>query len=72
MGNCGYRILLWDSWGGGLVMVNPRFLAEGEDLYGNPNNWWSCDEEITDEEIIKKHKLTEQTHYFILYDEVLI
>ena len=70
MGNCGYRILLWDDYGWGLVMINPRLLIEGEDMYGNPLNWWPCSEEgITDEEVIEKHKLEEEKYYIILYDD---
>lgn len=36
----GYAILIWDGWGAGLVRINPRLLTEGEDIYGNPNNWF--------------------------------
>ena len=63
MGN-GYWILIWDSWGSGLVMVNPRLYTEGFDLYNNRCNWFSCDKEMTDDEIIKKHKLDEKFEHF--------
>ena len=36
----GYWILLWDGWGSGLVMLNPRLHTEGVDCYGNPRNWF--------------------------------
>ena len=36
----GYWILLWDGWGAGLTMLNPRLHTEGVDLYGNPRNWF--------------------------------
>jgi hypothetical protein len=39
----GYWILVWDDFGSGLVMVNPRLHVEGVDGYGNPRNWWPCD-----------------------------
>ncbi len=41
MGDLGFSILTWDSWGSGLVRVNARLLSNGLDLYGNPNNWFS-------------------------------
>jgi hypothetical protein len=39
----GYWILVWDDYGSGLVMLNPRLHVEGVDSYGNPQNWWPCD-----------------------------
>lgn len=59
----GYWILVWDKWGGGLVMVNPRLHTEGEDLHGNPKNWWSCSADIEDDDLAASHKL------FDLYGE---
>lgn len=61
MGN-GYAILLWDAWGAGLVRVNPRLHAEGEDMYGNPKNWWPCDGDEPDEVLLARHKLPEGIH----------
>lgn len=53
----GYWILLWDEWGSGCVMINPRLHTEGEDIEGNPQNWWSCEEDTTDEDILAKHDI---------------
>ena len=36
----GYWVLVWDGWGAGLVMINPRLLSDGVDQHGNPRNWW--------------------------------
>jgi hypothetical protein len=36
----GYMVLLWDGYGSGLVMINPRFYTKGVDMYGNPRNWF--------------------------------
>lgn len=67
MGNS-YAILVWDDWGGGLVRVNARLLCEGLDMYGNPRNSWSCDADITDEQIAATHNLKNYKHYLILRD----
>ncbi len=53
----GYWILLWDGFGAGLVMLNPRLHTEGEDMYGNPRNWWPHDTSETDGEILARHGL---------------
>jgi hypothetical protein len=53
----GYWILLWDSWGSGLTMVNPRLYAEGIDMYGNPKNWFPCPQETSDDTIADLHRL---------------
>lgn len=37
----GFSILIWDSFGAGLVRVNPRLAVKGLDMYGNPNNWFA-------------------------------
>lgn len=64
MGNGGYYILVWDDWGAGLVMINPRFLTDGEDHQGNPRNWftlpirpepWTLDEIV--DHAVERHKL---------------
>lgn len=57
MGSGGYWILIWDNWGGGLTMINPRLLQDGVDLYNNPANWFPSDPNITDFEICQKHCL---------------
>lgn len=41
----GFAILIWDGYGSGLVRINPRLLAVGVDIYGNPKNWWSYENE---------------------------
>lgn len=56
----GYAILIWDDWGAGLVRINARLYAEGEDLYGNPNNWFSTKYEPTNYEIDQMHSLSAQ------------
>ena len=67
MGDGGYWILLWDAFSAGLVMVNPRLLSEGYDLYGLLCNWFP--EELTDDEIIKKHTLEDYPYYKIIRSE---
>ena len=58
MGN-GYFILLWDAWGAGLVMVNPRLYTYGQDCYGNLCNWFPCEGEVPSEaEARRMHNLT--------------
>lgn len=56
----GYSILVWDDFGAGLVKINPRLITEGVDLYGNPCNWWPCDSDVSDDEIIEAHALLEK------------
>ena len=63
----GYWILVWDDWGTGLVMINPRMHIDGKDFYGNPRNWWHCEDNITEEEIIEKHGLEKYRHYQIIF-----
>lgn len=50
MGN-GYWILVYDGFGLGLNLINPRMHTE------EGNNWFTCDHDISDQEIIKKHNL---------------
>lgn len=51
----GFAILVWDSWGSGLVRINPRLLDNGAtDIYGNPNNWFPYNSEEQKQEIIKE------------------
>lgn len=50
----GYWILVWDRFGSGLNMVNPRLHTEGE------RNWWSCEADTPEVEIVDKHKLDER------------
>ena len=65
MGN-GYWILVWDDWGAGLVMVNPRFHSEGLDMYNHPKNWFPCETTTTEEEIIEKHNLMQYKHFRVM------
>lgn len=72
MGHGGYWIIIFDGWGIGLEMLNPRMLDNGKG-----GNWfnWSVTEETgdefvptqdrapTDEEIVAHHGFTE-TDYF--------
>lgn len=53
----GYWILLCDSWGVGLTMINPRLFSEGVDDQGNPRNWFPLNKEVSDQEIIENHNL---------------
>lgn len=53
----GYSILVWDGYGAGLVRINPRLHVEGEDMYGNPCNWWPCDDGANEEELLSRHSL---------------
>ena len=36
----GFSILTWDDWGSGMVRINARLVSHGEDIYGNPVNWF--------------------------------
>jgi hypothetical protein len=36
----GYWILIWDGWGIGLTMLNPRLLSDGTWPDGTPKNWF--------------------------------
>jgi len=64
----GYWILVWDEFGAGLVMLNPRMHTEGVDMYGNPCNWWPCDDGTTEEQIAEKHDLNmKYNHYRIVF-----
>lgn len=60
----GYWILVWDDWSAGLTMVNARLHSEGLDMNNNPKNWFTYNDEISDKEIIEKHKLNEQYKHF--------
>lgn len=60
----GYYILVWDDWGLGLSMINPRLLSCGQDDNGNPINWFGMNKELSDEEIVQKHKLNEVYKHF--------
>lgn len=64
----GYYILLWDSWGGGLVRVNARLYFEGTDVYGNPQNWFPCDENTTADDVIEKHNLNQFKYFDVKFD----
>ena len=67
MGN-GYWILVWDDFGAGLVLINPRMHVDGVDLYGNPRNWWPCAEGATDDDVEKIHGLDNiYVHYRIIF-----
>lgn len=58
MGNGGYWILLFDGWGAGLVMVNPRLHVEGVDLDGYPRNWWPGEDGDDEDAVLARHGLT--------------
>jgi len=56
----GYWILVWDGFGAGLVAINPRLHTAGKDMYGNPQNWWPCDDDTTEEQIAELHGLDDK------------
>ncbi len=62
MGN-GYWIIVWDSWGSGLNMVNPRMHTE-INMLNKTDNWFSDNGNMTDEEIIAKHQLDKKYNHF--------
>lgn len=65
MGN-GYAILIWAEWGCGLVRVDPRLHVEGEDIYGNPCNWFPCEGDTPPiAEIRRIHNLPEDDYPYI-------
>lgn len=63
-----YWILVWDEFGEGLVLLNPRMHTEGQDMYGNPRNWWPCAEDTTEKQIVDQHDLDmKYSHYRIVF-----
>ena len=62
----GFWILVWEDWGSGLVMINPKLLEDGTlDIYGNPNNWWSY--QSNEEKRQKVEELTKgYTHFKVI------
>lgn len=58
----GIAILLWDSFGAGLVRVNARLAIKGEDMYGNPNNWFPYNTDQERNDLI--NELTEGVKHF--------
>lgn len=65
MGN-GYSILIWDGWGAGLVMLNPRFFTSGFDMYGNPCNWFPCEQVPSEDEARRMHNLSMEKHVRVI------
>lgn len=64
----GYHILVWDGWGFGLNMINPRLHTEGVGFDNNPINWFPVDKELAEDEIVVKHKLNSlYNHFKIIY-----
>ena len=63
----GYFILVWDGWGSGLVRINPRLHTDGTDMYGNPQNWWPCDDTATEAGIADAHELDDLYEYYRVY-----
>lgn len=63
MGQC-YWILLWDEWGIGLNMINPRLETWYNDTGVREQNCFRLEDGMTDEDIIEKHRL-EGKHYRI-------
>lgn len=60
----GYYILVWDEWGIGLNMINPRLHTEGIGLDGRKVNWFPTKDNLTEEDIINKHNLKNLYNYF--------
>jgi len=65
MGN-GFFILIWDSWGAGLVRVNPRLLSIGKDLYGNPRNWFPYKTNKEKEDMVME--MTKNLEYYDVFE----
>lgn len=63
----GYYILIWDGWGIGLNMINPRLHTEGEDGAGNNKNWFTCRGRSIDSEIINDHELWDYEHIKVIW-----
>lgn len=42
----GYWVLVWDGWGSGLNMINPRLLVDDDG-----NNWWPSPHGATVDEV---------------------
>ena len=70
MGEQGYKILIWDGFGSGLVMINPRIYSEGVDIYDHPKNWWSCSKDMEEDEVLHKHNLVGQENVQIIWDNI--
>ena len=63
----GFSILVWDSFGGGLVMINPRIIDDGTlDLYGNPNNWFPYSS--NEQKELKINELTKDFEHFTIVE----
>ena len=60
----GYYILVWDEWGIGLNMINPRLHTEGIGMDGHRVNWFLANDNLTEEEIINRHNLKNLYNYF--------
>jgi hypothetical protein len=57
---CGYWILVWDGFGIGLNLINPRMHEE------NGNNWFDCDGCPSNQEIVEKHNLKQYYDFKII------
>jgi hypothetical protein len=70
MGSKGYWILIWDGWGSGLVMLNPRLHSEGVDLDGNPLNWFlaPAGEMPNGHDLRSQHGIT-ANHFRVIFDD---
>jgi len=69
----GYWILIWDGWGAGLVMINPRIYFDGYDMYGYPKNWWALKEgeeqnEAMQFKLLEEYKFIDAKHKMIIWD----
>ena len=42
----GYWVLVWDGWGAGLNMINPRVLHDADG-----NNWWPSPTDLSDDDL---------------------
>lgn len=62
----GYIILVYDGFGCGLIRINPRLHAEGRDKHGNPVNWWPCDRRDREEDLARRHDLSNYTRYDVI------
>ena len=58
----GYWILVWDGWGNGLDMINPRFIQDGRNFSTGGERW-------PDERIAGFHSLHEYEHWRVIRSE---
>ena len=61
-----YYILLWYGYGGGLTMISPHLYSENIAGFGYPLNCFDNKENLSNEEILKKHGLEDHPYCIII------